>query len=308
MAFFGTPDIADVILQGILAAGTDEVVAVVCQPDRPKGRGQKHVPPPVKETAVAHGLEVTQPTVLKDGTLAEQMRGWNLDLAVVCAYGRIIPASVFRAPAFGTWNVHTSLLPRHRGASPIQAAILAGDPQTGVTLMELTEGLDEGPMLLKKAIALQGHETGGNLTKTLAEVGHETLLEGLKAAKSEGLEAQAQQAQEATYAPLLKKADGALDFTEPARALERRVRALDPWPGAFTTWNGQRLKVLEARVSYETGGAPGSVVSAKKSLIVQTQEQSLEILRLQPPGKKPMETEAFLRGAGRHIEAGTPLG
>lgn len=309
LAFFGTPDIARVMLERLLDTGADDVVLVVCQPDRPKGRGKLVEAPPVKVLAESRGIPVLQPQKLKDGALAATMRDAGLDLAIVVAYGRILPADVFGAPALGTWNVHASLLPRHRGASPIQHAILAGDSETGVTLMELTAGLDEGPMLLERRVALTGLETGGSLTATLAELGAELLVEGLARGKQLGLEVLPQDDTRATYAPLLEKTDGALDFTLPAAELERRVRALDPWPGAFVTdAAGQPLKVLRARSCPDgqgDAGEPGTLTEVGPRLRVRTGSGDLELLELQPSGKRPMSAGDYLRGAGRQLRIGS---
>jgi methionyl-tRNA formyltransferase len=310
LAFFGTPDIARVILERLLAAKSDEIVFVVCQPDRPKGRGKKVAPPPVKEAAVARGVEVLQPLKLRDGELAQKMKAANLDLAIVVAYGRILPEDVFAAPQFGTWNVHASLLPRHRGASPIQHAILQGDGETGVTLMQLSAGLDEGPMLLTRRLQLSGEETGGALTDTLAKLGGDLLIEGLIRAKKEGLTVLAQDGEKASYAPLLEKTHGEIDWTAPAEAIARRIRAFSPWPGAFVVQkDGQPLKIIRGRAVANRDGAmsPGSVVAAGDSLIVATGEGALQVLEVQPPGKRAMGIGEYLRGSGRHLQIGAPF-
>jgi methionyl-tRNA formyltransferase len=293
------------------------VVLVVCQPDRPKGRGKALEAPPVKSAAIAHGIEVLQPLKLKDGVLAERMKQADLDLAIVVAYGRILPRDIFGAPRFGTWNVHASLLPRHRGASPIQHAILAGDTETGVTLMELTEGLDEGPMLARRSLPLTGEETGGSLTEALARLGAGLLVEELLRAKRSGLEATPQGASAATYAPLLEKADGRVDFNLPAAVIARRVRALSPWPSAFVLLShGQPLKILRAKArpgdlgsSAERGARPspkpGRVVALAPELALETADGVLDVIELQPPGKKPMTAAEWLRGAGRALKPGS---
>ncbi|MCK6551714.1 methionyl-tRNA formyltransferase [Myxococcota bacterium] len=310
LAFFGTPDIARVMLERLLDVNEDDVVFVVCQPDKPKGRGKKVEPPPVKALAEARGLEVVQPAKLRDGVLAAKMRDAQLDLAIVVAYGRILPDDVFGAPAFGTWNVHASLLPRHRGASPIQHAILAGDPETGVALMQLTAGLDEGPVMLEKRVALTGDETGGSLTESLAVLGADVLVEGLRLGKRTGLTVTPQDAARATYAPILEKAHGTLDFTRPAAELARRVRALNPWPSAFVLQaDGQPIKVLVARAAPASSAAvePGQVSATSDGIHVRTSDGDLVIAELQPPGKRPMPASDFLRGAGRHLAIGTPF-
>ncbi|MCA9550797.1 MAG: methionyl-tRNA formyltransferase [Myxococcales bacterium] len=304
LAFFGTPDIAKTVLAALLDAGEDDVVLVVSQPDRPKGRGKKLEPTPVKALAEARGIPVTQPTKLRDGALAAQLKALEVDLAIVVAYGRILPVDLFEAPTFHTWNVHASLLPRHRGASPIQHAILTGDAETGVTLMQLSEGMDEGAMLHTRAVPLDGTETTESLTEALAKLGGEALVEGLALAKAEGLEVTPQDEARVTYAPLIDKSAGALDFTRPAAELERRIRAFFPWPGCFVPLSDGPLKILAAQVVGGSGAAPGTL-TALKPLTVETGEGALVITQLQPPGKKPMDAAAYLNGAGRGLVVGT---
>ncbi|MBK8010768.1 MAG: methionyl-tRNA formyltransferase [Deltaproteobacteria bacterium] len=311
VAFFGTPEIGAVILARLITVPFVEIPLVVCQPDRPRGRGRSLESPPVKIIAQSAGIEVQQPTKLKDGVLAGHLRSLDLDLGVVCAYGRLIPIEVFRAPAAGCWNVHTSLLPRHRGASPIQHAILTGDATTGITLMQLGEGLDEGDILLQRSIPLTGEETGASLTQALSELGADTLEAGLARARAEGLTRTVQDPNKVTYAPLLEKKDSLLDFRRPAVELERRVRALEPWPGTQFGLGGTMIKVRSAKVALsdaETApgriSAPGSIRRISERLIVETGRDGLELLEVQPPGKRPMAIADFLRGAGRRIKDG----
>ncbi len=307
LAFFGTPGIAATVLESLLNANQDDVVAVYCQPDRPKGRGQKLEAPPVKLLAEARGLPVQQPTKLKDGVVAEALRNLNLDLAIVVAYGRILPLAILEAPRFGCWNIHASLLPRHRGASPIQHAILRGDPETGVTLMQLTEGLDEGPMLLSRRLQLKGTENSSTLTDALAVLGAQVLLEGLQQGKAEGLPIIPQDHAQHTLAPLIDKTDGLLDFGQPAEVLERKVRAFDPWPGTFVPWNDGPLKISQVELTTDEG-APATILEAGPRLVVATKKGALSLLQVQPPGKRPMSAADFLRGAGRQLRVGVPFG
>ncbi len=307
LAFFGTPEIARVIFERLLDAKEDDVLFAVCQPDKPKGRGKVVELPPVKALAVERNIEVLQPVKLKDGVLAERMSAEKLDLAIVVAYGRILPDAVFAAPAAGTWNVHASLLPKYRGASPINHALLAGDAETGVTLMQLSAGLDEGDMLYDRKIRIAEEDTTGSLTEKLAVLGAEVLLEGIRLAKQTGLPIRPQDSTLTTFAPLLKKEDGLIDFHQPAFVLERRIRALSPWPGTHLLQrDGQPLKILRARVATDVPGipVPGSVLQAGPRLLVQTREAVLEILELQSPGKKPMSAGDWLRGSGRHLQIG----
>jgi methionyl-tRNA formyltransferase len=308
LAFFGTPEIAATVLERLLDAGEDRVVLVVCQPDRPRGRGQKLEAPPVKALAEARGLPVRQPVKLRDGALAAELVAEAVDLAVVVAYGRILPRDLFEAPAHRTWNVHASLLPRHRGASPIQRAILAGDAETGVTLMLITEGLDEGAMLHRRVRPLDGTETAGSLTADLATLGADALLEGLRRAKTQGLEVVPQDDALATHAPLIEKAEGLLDLGQPAAALDRRIRGLSPWPSTFVPdASGAPLKILAARAVPGADGAPGTVATLAPGLCLHTGEGWLELLELQPAGKRPMSAADFLRGSGRHLAVGAPF-
>jgi methionyl-tRNA formyltransferase len=258
----------------------------------------------VKQLALEREIEVVQPRKLRDGVLAKRLTDLAIDLGVVVAYGRILPVDVFRAPPFETWNVHASLLPRHRGASPIQHAILTGDAETGVTLMELTEGMDEGPMLLSKSVPLDDATTAGALTETLARLGGEALLEGLRIGRTEGLTVTPQPEAGVTYAPMIEKAAGRLDFAaEDAGALARRVRAFDPWPGTFVRdAKGQPLKITAA-APVEGRGAPGTIL-ALDPLTVAAASGALRIDELQPAGKKRMPAAAFLNGAGRHLTVG----
>lgn len=298
VAFFGTPDLAATVLGGLIEANDDDVALVVCQPDRPKGRGRGTSSPPVKALALTHGLTVRQPKRLKDGALADELLSLQVDLSVVVAYGRILPPDLFRAPPYETVNVHASLLPRHRGASPIQHAILSGDPRTGVTLMKLSEGMDEGDMLHTRAIDIPPDATGGSLFDTLAALGRDALIEGLRLAKQEGLTVTPQDAAAATYAPLLSKSDGALDFAQPASRLADRIRALHPWPGTFISSPRGPLKVLSARV-VEGEGTAGARLDDPTRLVVATSEGALELVTVQPPGKRPMSGADYLRGQGR---------
>lgn len=280
---------------------------VYCQPDRPKGRGKKMIPPPVKALALERGLPVEQPTKLKDGAVAAQLEADRIDLAVVVAYGRILPPAIFEAPSVDTWNVHASLLPQLRGASPIQHALVEGMASTGVTLMQLRAGLDEGPMLHKRSFPIEAHETAGQLTERLAELGAEALLEGLKLGRDGGLEVEEQDHDAATFAPLIDKKDGQLDFSRSAEALANRMRGFDPWPGTFVPTADGPLKLFDGRaVGGDPSAQPGTVISLSP-LRIQTGDGALEIGRVQAPGRKPVPAEAFLRGAGRHVAIGTRL-
>jgi methionyl-tRNA formyltransferase len=281
---------------------------VVSQPDRPKGRGRALAPTPTKRDAEAAGVEVVQPKKLRDGALARRLRDEGFDLGVVVAYGRILPRALFEAPAHATWNVHGSLLPRHRGAAPIQHAVLEGDAETGVTLMLLSEGMDEGDMLLARALRIGADETSGELFERIAALGAGTLVEGIRQAKIEGLLRTPQDPAAATYAPMLQKSDGPLDLGAPAERLARRVRGLNPWPGATLPGPRGPIKIHRARaVLLPEPAAPGIVVRADGGAIVlATGEGGLELLEVQPPGKRAMSAADYVRGAGRELQPGAP--
>ncbi|MEL7368236.1 MAG: methionyl-tRNA formyltransferase [Myxococcota bacterium] len=310
LAFFGTPEIAKTVLDGLIEAGTDDIALVISQPDRPKGRGKKLEPTPVKALAEQNGLLVEQPRKLRDGALAERLRALEIDLAIVVAYGRILPVDVFEAPHHDTWNVHASLLPHLRGASPIQHAILEGHEETGVTLMRLSEGMDEGDMLLKKSLRISANDTSGRLTERLAKLGATAAIEGIALAKTSGLTVEPQPHDEATYAGMLEKKDGQLDFTNSAAAIDRRVRAFDPWPGTFVlNKQGQPIKirrVSKVDTQPRSDVKPGCIVSIDP-LWVQTGDNIIAIEEIQPPGKRAMSSSDFIRGAGRSLKAGDDL-
>jgi methionyl-tRNA formyltransferase len=303
--FMGSPDFALPTLRAL----TDNylVVGVVTQPDRPAGRGRTLLPPAVKVLASELRLPVIQPTNLRDPEALEQLRSWEPDLIVVAAFGQILREEVLNLPIFGSINVHASLLPRWRGAAPIQAAILHGDAETGVTIMKMDTGIDTGPILSQKAVPISEEATPGTLSPVLAQLGADLLIETLPAYLSGELLPHPQGG-EATYAPMIKKADGELDFTHPGGELERRVRAFNPWPGAFLTWKGGRLKVHQA--SFSKKGLPVGIVSLNPGDLtslngypaIVTTDGLLILEKVQPAGKKPMSGEVFLRGA-RHWEA-----
>ena len=299
LAFMGSPDFAVPALHALHQAGHD-IAAVYCQPPRPAGRGQAVRPCPVHAAALALGLQVRTPTRLrKDTAEHEAFRALNLDAAIVAAYGLILPQAMLDAPRRGCLNIHASLLPRWRGAAPIQAAILAGDAETGITLMQMDAGLDTGAMLLREATPLTPTTTASALHDALAEIGARLALRALEEAPP----AIPQPEEGATYAPKLTRDDGKLDWSHTAAALDRQVRALNPWPGTFTTLEGETLKILAA--TPESGsGTPGTVLDA--NLLVATGEGALRLTRIQAPGRAAMPAEAFLRG--RPIPPGTRLG
>ncbi len=303
LVFAGTPEFAVPCLQALIAAGYD-VAAVYTQPDRPAGRGRKLQQSPVKALALGHGIPVCQPLSLKrDARARAELRDWAADLMVVVAYGLILPVSVLETPSLGCVNVHASLLPRWRGAAPIQRAVLAGDPVSGVCIMRMEAGLDTGPVYLRRQLELDAGETGGSLHDKLAALGPQALIDALPGIADGSLVPEPQDASSATYAPKLDKAEAQIDWGQPALAIERQVRAFDPWPVAQTGLQGETLRIWSARaVDREAAGAaPGDVIAADKAgILVATGAGTLLITRLQAPGKRPMAAADFLNA--RHLE------
>lgn len=294
IVFMGSPAFAVPALQALAAAYP--MVGVVTQPDRPSGRGMTLTPPAVKVAAQQLGLPVMQPEKLRQPEAMEQLRTWAPDLIVVAAFGQILKQEVLDLPAHGCINIHASLLPRWRGAAPIQAAIAAGDAETGVTIMKMDAGLDTGPMISRRAIPILPGDTGGSLFPKLSTLGGELLLESLPDYLNGQLPPVAQPEDGVTYAPMLKKEDGLLDATRPAAELERRVRAFSPWPGTFIHWKDAPLKVLRVHVQAgETRAGQRGVRSGLPAL--GTSDGWLILEEVQPPGKKPMPGKAFLAGA-----------
>lgn len=299
LVFMGSPDFAVPTLEAL--AAHYPVVGVVTQPDRPAGRGRSLVPPPVKITALRLGLPVLQPEKLRLPAAMEQLRAWSPDLIVVAAFGQILRPEVLELPRYGCINVHASLLPRWRGAAPIQAAILAGDAETGVTIMKMDPGVDTGPMLSQRSIPIAPEDTAGALFAKLAPLGAELLLETLPRYLSGDLQPQPQPEEGMTRAAMLKKENGLLDFTRPAGELERRIRAMSPWPGAYLEYAGAPLKVQRGHVSREKSPGAGRRLIVEGCPAVGTGEGILILDEVQPAGKKPMPGKAFLAG-GRQWE------
>lgn len=288
----GTPDFAVPSLAALLAAGFQPAL-VLTQPDRPAGRGQQPQAPPVKRLATEHGLTVAQPERLSD--VREQLEALKPEVMVVVAYAHKIPYWLLTLPPMGVLNVHASLLPRYRGASPVAAALLNGDAQTGVSIMRLAEGWDTGPVFRQRTLPIQPEDTAGSLTDKLAKLGAELLVEVLNLRVRGMITPARQDESKASYAPRLSKEDGRLDWTKPAERLAREVRAYSPWPGAFTAWQGKLVKVLAAHP--EDGGQPGSAPGmVLAGLRVACGQGLLALDRVQLEGRKPMDAAEFLRG------------
>ena len=277
-----------------------QVVGVVTQPDRASGRGREIKMPPVKTLALELGIPVMQPEKLRAPDAMEKLREWNPELIVVAAFGQILKKDVLDLPRFGCINVHASLLPRWRGAAPINAAILHGDEETGVTIMQMDIGLDTGPMLSKRSIRLTPDDTAGSVTETLSHLGADLLIETLPDYLAGKIIPQPQPPEGATYAPMLKKEEGKLDFTRDVHELERQVRAFNPWPGTFMDFDGASLKIHKAHVE-EENAKEGQRLIYQDQPAVGARGGLLVLDEVQPAGKKSMSGKSFLAGARRWV-------
>ncbi|WP_371877498.1 methionyl-tRNA formyltransferase [Thiovibrio frasassiensis] len=293
----GTPEFAVPSLQALLDH-REEVVAVVCQPDKPKGRGRKLSPPPVKELALAAGIPVLQPTKVRTPEFLEELRSYRPDLMVVTAYGRILPGPLLSLPPLGTINVHGSLLPKYRGAAPVQWAVLNGDTETGITIMQMDEGMDTGDILLPGSLAIEPDDTAGTLAVKMAALGGRLLTEALERLKEGNLPPHKQDERLVTLAPPLSKELSAIDWQKTAREISCRIRGLDPWPMAHTTLEGKWLRLFAPQIiPGPVREAPGTLCRADKTgLTVATGEEYLRIGEVQLEGSKRMSADAFLRG------------
>ncbi len=296
--FMGTPDFSVGTLEALIAAG-HEVCLAVTQPDKPKGRGGKMQYTPVKEKALFYNIPVYQPKRVRDPECVEELRKYNADVMVVVAFGQILPKEILEMTPYGCINVHASLLPKYRGAAPIQWAIIEGEEVTGVTTMQMDEGLDTGDMILKTEVPVAADETGESLHDKLAAAGAALCVETLKALE-DGTAVREKQGESPTaYAKMLTKELGDIDWAEPALKIERLVRGLNSWPSAYTHWNGKVMKIWRAaaEAAEAADAQPGTVVSVEKeSFAVQTGDGILRVLEVQMPGKKRMDAGAFLRG------------
>lgn len=295
LAFLGTPEFAVPALEAIVAAGHD-VACVYSQPPRGAGRGQAERPSPVHVAAQASGIPVRTPARLKDAEVQREFAALDLDAAIVAAYGLILPASMLAAPKHGCINIHASLLPRWRGAAPIQRAILAGDAETGVTIMQVEQALDAGPILLAEAVPITEQTTAEDLHDELAQLGARLIVDALARLDAGTLQRTPQLAAGVTYAEKLEREEGRLDWSRPAPELARRVRAFAPWPGAYFDHGGERIKVLaaDAADAADGDGAPGMVLDG--GLVIACGSGALRLTRLQRAGKRPMNADEFLRG------------
>lgn len=295
--FMGTPDFSVETMEALLAAG-HEIVLAVTQPDRPKGRHGKVTFSPVKEAALRHGIPVYQPVRIKKPECLEELKKYQPDICVVIAFGQILPESVLDLPKYGCVNVHASLLPKYRGAAPIQWAVANGDPVSGVTTMQMDTGMDTGDILLKEEVKLAEKETGGSLFERLSGIGAQLCVRTLQGLEEGNLKPVPQDSDQATYSHMIKKKDGLLDFSESAKRLECLIRAMNPWPSAFTHLGKKTLKIWGADIVPEDSGhAPGEISQIGKDFFcVQTGEGQLQIRELQLEGKKRMDSASFMRG------------
>ena len=314
IVFMGTPAFAVPSLERLVADG-HTVCGVFTQPDKPKNRGMKLAQSPVKECALTHNIPVFQPKTLKDGAALEQLEQLQPELIAVAAYGKILPQAILDMTPYGCVNVHASLLPKYRGAAPIQWAVINGEKVSGVTTMQMDAGLDTGDMLLKTEVVLDEKETGGSLHDKLAEAGARLCVETLKGLEAHAITPEKQGESPTEYARMLDKSLGKIDWTRPAEEIERLIRGLNPWPSAYTDWTGKTMKIWEAQVisqeeakaAQQEAAKPGTVVKVEKDgFLVQTGKDLLKVCALQIPGKKRMDAGSFLRG--NSVSAGTVLG
>jgi methionyl-tRNA formyltransferase len=298
IAFAGTPDFSVPALQALIRS-SHEVVGVLTQPDRPRGRGQRLAASPVKQAAQAANLAISQPETLKTDAGRADLASWRPDMLVVVAYGLILPPAALAVPRLGCVNIHASLLPRWRGAAPIQRAILAGDEATGATIMLMDEGLDTGPVLLQRRMPIVADDTGGSLHDRLSVQGAEVLLEALEGLASGTLRAQPQPAEGVTYAAKLEKSEALIDWAARALEIEHKVRAFNPWPIAETRYQGEQLRILRAKVgpgdSTRLGGAPPGTVLAvtHEAILIQCGQDRLAVFEVQRPGRRPVAARDF---------------
>ena len=307
IVFMGTPDFAVPSLEALLKSD-DEVVGIVTQPDRPKGRGQILAASPVKEVALREHIPILQPTKMKDPEFLAALAAWKPDLIAVAAFGRILPPVILAMPPKGCFNVHGSLLPKYRGAGPIQWAIINGETETGITTMLMDEGMDTGSMLLQEKISIAADDTAGSLSPRLAALGGRLLVETLAHLKAGTLVPRPQDHSQATMAPLLKKEDGVIDWSMPATVLANRVRGLTPWPGAYTFLGPDRWVISRAYALNDIPSvAPGHIVVVMKDAIhVATGHGTLSIMELQPANSRRMSAAQYL--TGHPVQVGSCLG
>lgn len=306
IVYMGTPDFAVGPLEAMVEAGY-EITAVVTQPDKPKGRSDKLIPSPVKECALRYGIPVLTPKKIKSPEAVEELKKYEADLFVVAAFGQILSEEILTMPRLGCINIHASLLPKYRGAAPIQWSIIDGEKETGITIMQMDKGLDTGDILFQKVVPILDTDTGESLFDKLAEVGARFLVEVLPDIESGNIHPIKQDEEKSTYAKMLSKAIGEIDWDKDADTIEHLVRGLNSWPSAYTRLNGKQLKIWQSHVVLGIDKEPGTVCEVTKdAIVVATGKDGLAITELQLEGKKRMAARDFL--AGRAVEVGTKLG
>ncbi|MEE9193550.1 MAG: methionyl-tRNA formyltransferase [Thermodesulfobacteriota bacterium] len=302
--FMGTPDFAVPSLKALIDSKYN-VVGVVCQPDRPSGRGRKLTSPPVKILAEAESIPVLQPEKIRTDEFLDEIKFYNPDLICVTAYGKIIPPNILEHPKYGCVNVHASLLPKYRGDAPINWAIINGEKNTGITTMLMDEGMDTGDILLKKEIEIGEDDTSIELSEKLSAIGALLLIETIEKGQNDEIRPLKQNDSEATYAPIIKKEVGKIDWNKSADAIRDLIRGTQPWPGAFTSYNGKNLKIFRASINSQSGDPGKVLVSDGGKLVIGTGQNSLDISELQIEGGKRLKVADFLRG--NNLETGTTL-
>lgn len=303
IVFMGTPEFALPVLSALIAHHT--VIGIVTQPDRPAGRNRQVQPSPVKKLALEHHIPVFQPEKIRRPEAIDELRQWQPDVYIVAAFGQILPQTVLDIPPHGSVNVHASLLPRWRGAAPIQAAIRAGDSETGITIMKMDAGLDTGPILTQRRIAIAPDETGQSLHDKLAQLGADLLIDTLPGYLDGTIQPQPQDDTQATYAPTIKKEEGQIDWSQSAAAIERLIRAFTPWPGAYTLWNGQPLRILSAATGPGTA-QPGHVTDWNGSVVIGTGNGLLYPQMVQAAGRSALRIDDFVRGRSDFVNSFLP--
>jgi methionyl-tRNA formyltransferase len=305
IVFIGAGEIGVPTLQALLRSSEHKLTGAVTQPDKPVGRAQRIEPTPIKRALAGTTISILQPKRIKDRQAIEEIRALQPDAIVVMAYGQILPREALEIPSIACLNLHASLLPRWRGAAPIQAAIAAGDPETGITVMYMAEGLDTGDILLQRRIDILPTDTGGSLHDRLAQIAPEALLEALQMLAKGNAPRIPQDNALATHAPKLTRDDGKIDWSEPAEIIERKIRAFNPWPGAFTEIAApgvRKLKIFSAAI-VDLSGKPGDFLRSEKELIVAAGKNALSLNEVQPEGKRRMNAAAFLRGHASILQA-----
>ena len=301
IVFMGTPEFAVPCLQKLIDCG-HEVTGVFTQPDKPQGRKMILTPPPVKELAIANGIPVYQPVKMRDGTALEMLKEANPELAIVVAYGKILPKEILEFPKYGCINIHASLLPKLRGAGPIQWSVINGFEKTGVTSMQMDEGLDTGDMLISREIEIGENDTAGDMHDKLSVIGAEVLEETINALIAGELKPEKQNHDEFTYAPMLSKELSPIDWNAPASEVHNKIRGLSPWPSATAVLGGKKVKIHKSILVSDSGKAAGEIIESGKRLVVSCGDgKCIEILNLQAEGKKAMSAADFMRGNAVNI-------